>query len=376
MKIKQLSLDKTIYNATFIRKEKWFKAINLVVLGVLFLIACKKNTDSPSPFTLATNSIFVVNQGNFSSSNGSISYIHKTDSTEIVDVYKTSNGVALGGQPQSFAIISATGYICDQVLGRVVVVDMNTFKNKGTISTGISSLNPRNLVSINGSTGYISDWGSGNVLVIDLNSNTLISQITSSGTGPDFLYNYGSKIYVAYDGAYSTDNKIGVINPSSNAVETLIQVGSGPGNIVSDINGKLWVLCSGAYNSTYSALQTAGSLVRIDPTTNTVELSLSFNDLSSAATPTSLIIDPAGNNLYYNYLGNVYQMNVNSVALPTTPFISKNFYGLSIDPINGQIIGCYAPNFTSAGKIIRYKPSGIAIDSFTVGIGPSVCAFR
>ncbi|MBY0425683.1 MAG: hypothetical protein K2Q22_08615, partial [Cytophagales bacterium] len=130
-----------------------------------------------------------------------------------------------------------------------------------------------------------------------------------------------------------------------------------------------------AYNSGYTALQTSASLHRINPLTNSVDASYNFNDLDVSAIASSLNTSSNGDILYYTFKGKTYKMGISDSSLPTNPFIGRDFYGISVDPTNNQIIACYAPSFTAAGRIIRYQPSGVAIDSFAVGIGPARCVF-
>lgn len=355
---------------------KVFKLQNvayLLFVSVALLSGCEKKKDNPLPFSVARNSIFIVNEG---SSNGTISYLDKNNLQTIADIYGSVNGSALlGGQLQSMAIIGDKGYICVQSGSKVRVVNINTFTSLPDVSTGISNLSPRYFIQASSTTGYLSDWGTDKVLVIDLVSNTLISQISSSGVGPDFMFKFGSKVYVAYKGGYGSDNKVGVINTLNNLLESVINVGASPSAIVSDANGKLWVLCGGAYNSSYSALQTSASLYKINPVTNAIELNLSFNDLDVSAIAGSLNTNSTGDVLFYTFKGKTFKMDISSTTLPTTEFINRDFYGISVDPSNNQIIGCFAPSFTASGRIIRYQPSGVAVDSFSVGIGPARCLF-
>ena len=119
------------------------------------------------------------------------------------------------------------------------------------------------------------------------------------------------------------------------------------------------------------ALTTKGSLSKIvpgQPTATTREVA------SNLSSPSHLTISGSKDQLYYTYRASVYTLGITEAALPTTPLIRRAFYGLGIDPKDGTIYGGQA-SFTAADKVIRYRPTGTPIDSFTVGIGPNGFVF-
>jgi hypothetical protein len=89
-----------------------------------------------------------------------------------------------------------------------------------------------------------------------------------------------------------------------------------------------------------------------------------------------LEINEAGDKLYYNYDYAVYSLSTAAAALPTTAFINKDFYGLSVDPFTGNIIGCEALNYSSPGKIYIYNVEGTAVKNIEVGIAPNSIGYK
>ena len=53
----------------------------------------------------------------------------------------------------------------------------------------------------------------------------------------------------------------------------------------------------------------------------------------------------------------------------------NNFYGLSVDPNDGTLYVGIALSFAGPGRMVRYQPSGTALDSAEVGILPNGFAF-
>ena len=141
-----------------------------------------------------------------------------------------------------------------------------------------------------------------------------------------------------------------------------------------DASGKIWVLCSGQWDPTYTFLLKTGKLVRIDTATNAVDLTLSF--LSTTSQPSSLVINNAKTMLFYSYNGGVYAQSSASSTLSGTALINRSFYGLGIDPTNDYFYGSDAVDFTSNGKVIRYNASASIVDSITVGVIPGNFFFK
>jgi hypothetical protein len=88
-----------------------------------------------------------------------------------------------------------------------------------------------------------------------------------------------------------------------------------------------------------------------------------------------LRINPAKDQLYYSFGGAQYQLSITAPALPTTPFIRRNFTGFEIDPRDNTVFGAVSPSYSSNGRFIRYQATGAPIDSFEVKVGPNGFVF-
>lgn len=340
--------------------------------------ACKK--DDPQAETPATptpsayeSGVFVTNEGPFSNGSGTISYFDKTNSTVSNDIFQSKNGYPLGSIVQSMAIYNSKGYIVVNNAGKVEIVDAGTFASVGVVS-GLNS--PRCFLGVNSTTGYVSEWGAdgmtGAVKVVNLSTNTVTSTI-ATGKGAENMLKVGNKVYVACGGGFGNDSVITVIDALTNTVTGTIEVGENPKSLQVDANGKIWVLCAGKFALDFS-LEKPGSLVRIDPTADSVELSLPLT--STYSQPFHLVINAAKTSLYYTFDSKVYTQSANSSTLNTTAVISRNFYSLGIDVANDYIYGGNAGNFSANGNVLRYNASGTVIDSFAVGIIPGGFCFK
>lgn len=357
-------------------KTKTLFNLSALALAITFT-SCKKDdpeTPAPTPAgVMYDNGVFISNEGPFNNGTGTISFYSRSTSGVSNDIFQTKNSYPLGNIVQSMEIFNGKGYIIVNNAGKVEIVDGSTFASNGAIS-GLT--NPRYFLGIDNSKGYISEWGTGGIngaiKVVDLNTKTVTATI-NTGKGAEGMVKVGNNVYLTCSGGYANDSVVTVIDATTNAVVTTITVGANPKNIKVDASGKIWVLCSGEYGI-YPNLVKTGKLVRIDATSNTVELSLPFS--STTSQPSNLVINGAKTTLYYSYNGNVYSQLSSASSLNTTATINRNFYGLGIDPSNDYFYGSDAGDFSSNGKVIRYNTTGVAVDSFTVGVIPGNFCFK
>jgi YVTN family beta-propeller protein len=350
------------------------------IVGAFTVSSCKKDDPAPDPVvetpagTTYDNGVFITNEGPFGSGSGTLSFYSRSSGSISNDIFEAKNGYPLGNIVQSMEIYNGNAYIVVNNAGKVEVADGTSLASNGAI-TGFTS--PRYFLGITSTKGYVSEWGTGGVAgavkVVDLATKTITATITT-GKGAEGMALAGTKVYVACGGGFDNDSVVTVINAATNAVVTNINVGANPKNVKMDANGKLWVLCSGQWDATYTFLIKTGKLVRIDTATNAVDLSLTLT--STTSQPSSLAINGAKTILYYTYNGGVYGQSTASASLSGTALINRSFYGLGIDPTNNYIYGADAGNFSSNGKIIRYNAAATLIDSVTVGVIPGGFYFK
>ncbi len=354
------------------------KIVLLLILSSIFLSCKKEPTSVPQnnlPTTLTGKyeaGVFVINEGAFGSGTGTISFYNRGTSVLSNDIFNTENNASLGNIVQSFSIYNKKGYVVVNNANKVEVVNASTFKSVGTITGFVL---PRYFLEIDSTKAYVTEWGSGGVngavKVVDLKTNTIIATI-NTGKGAEQMVKNNNYVYVTCAGGFGNDSVVTVINTNTNAVEANIVVGSNPNGIKMDANGFLWVLCSGQWNSSFTALEKLGSLVRINSVNNTIAKSLGFLNTQ----PSSLAINSFKNQLYYSFNNKVYAMDIADNFLPSVPLINKNFYGLDVDPTTNIIYGADAGNFSSNGYTHRYSTLGTKIDSFQVGIIPRGFCFK
>jgi len=346
-----------------------FLILTIAVMAVVFS-SCKKEKDE-SPDGVFSKGIFIVNEGPFQTGSGTITF-YKTDSNLIKqDIFEKVNSRPLGNIVQSMSILNDKGYIVINNAGKVEVVDIATFASKATI-TGLK--NPSQFLSIDSRKAYVSDWV-GKVAVIDLNTNTIEKQIPA-GTGPDAMIKSGNYVFVSNTGGFGVDSTITVIDAITDKVVKVLQVGHVPSELVTDANGKIWLLCKGkGYNGWPQAGDTQGKLVRIDPIGLTVEMTYTFP--SKNLHPEKLVINKQKNLMYFLYNYGIYKLGIQltNTSIPEKVF-SRSFYSLGYENKTGYLYAADAKNYVNNGIVLRIKADdGKVVDSIPSGISPRSFAF-
>lgn len=334
--------------------------------GLLGLLAasCSPSKETPEPVTppTVTNAVYVVNEG---TSNGAISLYNKSTKTVERDVYAKGNGnKRLGPYVQNMTIVGDNAYLVVNGADSVQVVRLSDFKR----TTGIGGFSqPRYLLAASATKAYVTEWQggfpaytAGRVAVLNLTTNTVGTRI-AVGVNPEQMLLADGKLYVAN----SEGTTISVINTTTDALESTITVPDGPKNLVRDAKGNIWVLCS-KYGSTQDYL------VRFSPGTPTQQTRIA---VANSYTNGNLRANAAGDRIYVSLGTGTYALTPDATALPATPLIRRNFYGLGIDPQDNTIYAGTA-TFSGDAKVIRYTVAGAPIDSFGVAVGPNGFLFR
>ncbi|MDQ3048665.1 MAG: hypothetical protein M3R27_14040 [Bacteroidota bacterium] len=359
-------------------KTKQFFFLSALSVLISFT-SCKKDNPEPEPENPAVvsgydNGVFIVNEGPFGAGTGTLSFYSRSSGSVSNDIFEAKNGYPLGNIAQSMEIYNGKGYVVVNNAGKVEVVDASSLASNGVV-TGLTL--PRFFIGIDANKGYVSEWGAGGttgaIKIIDLNTKSITGTI-STGKGAEGMVKSGTSVYVACGGGFDNDSVVTVINSATNAVITTINVGANPKTIRMDAAGKIWVLCSGEWDASFTVLVKPGKLVRIDPSTNMVDLSLPFS--STFSQPNSLVTNAAKTMLFYSYNSAVYSHSISASSLSASSLINRSFYALGVDPANDQFFGSDAVDFSSNGKVIRYSSSAVLLDSFNVGVIPGNFCFK
>jgi YVTN family beta-propeller protein len=335
---------------------KWF-----LVLFLVSAISWSCKEDDPKPKGEFSTGVWVINEGAFQKSDGTIGYFNSSTKEVKQDLFGLKNNSrALGDIVQSATVDGDHAYIVVNNDNKVEVVNSNTFEAEYTLN---NLKLPRYFTTFNGK-GYVTEWVSftepGRVSVVNLETKQVETTI-AAGNGADNIIALNGKLYVSNN----FSNTVSVIDPAQNREIKKIEVSNSPGKFVIDSDNKLWVICGG--NNL--------ALFKINPNDNSVENRIDLGMRSSR-----LAINRTKDQLYYVNGKNVYKMSTKTPVVPTSAFITVStavsIYGIDVDPGTDVIYIGDSKAFQVNGTVYRYDASGTAIDDFTSGKGPNGFVFR
>jgi DNA-binding beta-propeller fold protein YncE len=335
--------------------KKHFTLILLVIFS-----ACSKdpeNENTPSEvFSASTGGVYVTNEGNFGSSNATLTYFDPFTAKVTPDAWMQANNTALGSLCQSMIQFNDKVYIVMNGSGKIEVCHPHTLVKTATI-TGLQS--PRYILPVSATKAYVSDMAANQVYKVDLSTNTVTGGIAMPGATEEMAF-LGNKLYITC----STSDKLYVADIGADSLVDSLTVNFGANSLRLDAEGKLWILCGGDYFQSIP-----GSLHKIDPSTMQEERVYPF---TSADYPSRLRMNGTRDTVYFLNTG-VFKMPLGALSLPVNPFIApvnQNFYGLGIDSASGIIYVSDAVDFVQKGEISRHRKDGTKIESFQAGIIP------
>ncbi len=344
------------------------KRIIFLLTLLLTLFSCESEQNpvtviSPGSY-LDGPGVFVVNEGNFRSGNGSLSFFSYDSAKIYNDIFFNVNQKLLGDVPYTMNFSGSYGYIVVNNSNKIEVVNADDMKSVKTI-TGLIS--PRYISFTGDGRAYISSLYSDSIAIYSVSSGSVSGYVNAKGSTESILVVNST----AYAARWTNDNKILVINTINNKVTDSIEVGMEPESMVVDRNETLWVLCNGGWQR-----ENYAELDGINMVTNTISSRFVFP--SKTDSPTCLQIDGNGETLYFLQEG-VRKMSISDTGLPSVPLIlpgDHNFYKLGINPNNGEIFVTDAVDYLQKGYLLRYSKSGTLISSMQTEIIPGSMYFK
>jgi len=357
--------------------------ITVYILGAVFLAAC-----STSPVETVYHDfdfdgmegVFVVNEGNYLFGNSSLTFLSTGQELVYNDIFILANDIPLGDVAQSMTIQGDTGWVVVNNSGRIYRIDVNTARISGEINGLVS---PRNILLLGRNKAYISDLYEKALTVFDPEECTLTGKISLDNGEEGFNHHTAEQVLLINDevfvNSWNYDNMLLVIDPLLDKVVDSIPVITQPNSMVEDSKGMLWVLCDGGFPGSPFSYEAPG-LLRIDPVQRVLTRSYRFEE---GTHPFSLEINKTGDTLYF-INRDVWRMRIDDGQLPGEPFIKSpytgyyqgGYYALGLDHENQYIYLSDAIDHLQRGVVYRFRPDGVAIDSFRAGINPGKFVFR
>lgn len=350
-----------------------FKKLTILAISSAFLFTSCNNDDDNTiitePLGDYENGVLILNQGNFGTSNSSISFLSNDFSVFENNAFLAVNpNEELGDTAQDMGFYEDKAFVILNNSAIIQVLNRYTLQLIETIDAGLH--NPRHIAFSNGK-GYVTNWGDGGdpnddyIAVINL-SNYTVSTTIPVIEGPEKIIAHEGKLYVAHQGGYGYGESVSVITASNNQVSNTIEVGDVP-NSLAIHNNILYVLNGG--KPSWTGSETSGSLSKINLLNNDV----TTLDFSSTVHPSNFVI--ANNKMYFTVDAAIYETSTSATTLPTTSIFSttsQGVYGIySFAVRNNKVYVGDAVDYNSNGKVYVYSLTGTLETQKTVGIIPT-----
>ena len=332
------------------------KKIILLIISLL-LITCENPTDAEQE---NTSWVFVANEGNLGTSQGSISMID-----DFGNVYETE---AIGDVVQSIEVYEDRLIVLvnNSHLIKIYEITKDGLSMPGIeISTNNSS--PRDLEIINNKI-YFTNWNSQDVKVFDLFNYTMEASIPVQGLPEEIKYD-GQYLWVTIPHSelisFSPGSTVCKIDPDTNLLIETIEIGSGPQGIVFD-NENVYISRT-SYDENFNAFHGA---TKIDASGNLIA-----NEYG-AGTPCGGAILKHQDIIYRSFDGGLSPMN-SSLDLDIDNKIGNYDQTLiyHMEEINGNIWIALTSYVEDYNEIKVIDSSGIEISSYQVEKFPGDFAF-
>ncbi|MDX2431475.1 MAG: YncE family protein [Bacteroides sp.] len=358
--------------------------LSILLLLLLSLPACMKDENLWDFDRLNADElqgVFVVNEGNFTYGNASLSFYNMKSGELINDIFYATNALPLGDVALSMTIRDSLAYVVVNNSGRIYVINTSTFQYVGKI-TGLTS--PRYLHFVSDTKAYVSDLYGRSISIINPLTLELTGSIdVSNPEGGSFQHSteqmlqYGKYVYT---NCWSFDNKVLVIDSERDEVLDSIEVLKQPNSMVLDRHHNLWVLSDGGFEGSPYGYETPG-LMKVEAGAKEAVLVHRFE---SGDQPTELHINGSGDTLWF-LNRHLYRLPLETgadpepelfVESPYAPGFNGGFYGLDIDPSSSELYISDAVDFVQRGLVYRYAPNGASLDTLRVGISPAAFCFK
>ena len=354
-------------------KQVIFKCMLLLSLLAGATACMKWDYGNEETFNLSPRGLFITNEGNFQYGNATLSYYDPDSKTVENELFYRANAMKLGDVAQSMTIRDGIGWIVVNNSHVIFAIDIVTGKEIGRI-TNLTS--PRYMHFLSNEKAYVTQIWDNRIFIV----NPTTFEITGYIQCPDMTMEQGSTEQMVQYGRYvyvncwSYQNRILKIDSVTDTVVDELVVGIQPTSLVMDRNNKLWCVTDGGYQGSPYGYE-APSLYKIDAETFTIEAQFNFK-LGDA--PSEVQLNGTRDKLYW-INDDIWEMDVEAGNIPSEPFLQSRgtiYYGLSIDPVNGDVYIADAIDYQQQGMVLRYSSSGDELDRFYVGIIPGAFCWR
>ncbi len=324
-------------------------------------------------FSASGTGLFITNEGMFQYGNATLSYYDPETKQVENEVFYRANAMKLGDVAQSMTIRDGVGWIVVNNSHVIFAIDINTFREVGRI-TNLSS--PRYIHFVSDEKAYVTQIWDNRIFIVNPKRYEITGYIecpnmTMESGSTEQMVQYGKYVFV---NCWSYQNRILKIDTETDRVVDELVVGIQPTSLVMDKNYKLWTITDGGYEGSPYGYE-APSLYCIDAAKFEIEKQFRFKLGDS---PSEVQINGEGDKLFW-INDDIWAMDVDADRIPARPFLKyrdTKYYGLTVNPRNGDVYVADAIDYQQQGIIYRYRADGEPVDEFYVGVTPGAFCWK
>ena len=320
-------------------------AVVAILLGLL--VSCEKS-ESPTETPAATSkAVYILN--------GLGSTISVLDlNTDAV----TNNVAQCGTWPNQVAYYDGKLFVVNSGSNNVQVRSADTYALLGTIDLGANN-NPMNIAILNAQKGYVTCSQSNTVKVVNLSTYSVTTTV-AAGVGTTGITIASGKVYATNTAStWPTygQGTVTVINITTDAVITTINVELNPQAAAVAPDGKVHVVCTGDYGTA------PGKVVVIDPATDAI-----VKTITVGGAPGNIAISGSSIGYLGTFGTGLITYNTTTYAIrdsSTNTLLKKAGSGTVIDA-SGNI---YVADFAN-DQVVKLDNTHAVKKTYDVGDGP------
>lgn len=347
--------------------------LRLLSLALLFVLAgCDllSNTDTRPD---AVTGVFVVNQGNFSDGNGTIStYDPRSGSLRL------SAAANLGSILQSATLRDGQLYVTANTGNRVDVFDATSMQR----TAQISSLGSVRFLAFSGNRMFVTRLFASDVAVVNLDSRTLERTIPV-GQNAEGVVVVGNQVVVA-NSNFGNGTTLTFASVDGSGTPANVNADcEGPRLMAVDRENELWVFCTGAtvYNASFTEIirQSNGAVRVFNAASRQIVARFDLDVQLGTSGP--------GQDIYYSDDAQEVYAVLRDRRILRFNTRTNQAAGV-MGPVQGDAIGAVAydagaeelylgriTGFATAGYVTVHARNGLEIRRFPAGIAPSAIVF-
>lgn len=355
--------------------KHFFLYSEVLLSTVLSLTGCMKwdYGDETEDLYCGSPGLFICNEGNFQYGNATLSFYDPASNEVQNEVFFRANGMRLGDVAQSMNIFDNKGWIVVNNSHVVFAINIDTCKEIGRIENLTS---PRYIHFVSNEKAYVTQLWDNRIFIVspkkyEITGYIQVPDMTMESGSTEQMVQYGKYVYC---NCWSYQNRIIKIDSETDQVVEQLTIGIQPTSLVLDKYGRIWTITDGGYEGSPYGYE-APSLYCIDAATFHIDKQFRFR---KGDTPSEVQLNGDGDKLYW-INDDIWCMNVTANEIPAKPFIESNntkYYGLTVNPTNGEVYVADAIDYQQQGVIYRYSSTGNLIDEFYVGITPGAFCWK